>query len=84
MSHVISGYSPDQVAHLSTDTQEYANAIARAVVVGYEDVRKPILTIQDAIAAQSFYPFPSPQQVLSVGDAPGKDEVHKSWLSISL
>ena len=65
-----SDYAGQAAALVLADTQEYANAIARAVVVGYEDVRKPILTIQDAIAAQSFYPFPSPQQVLSVGDAP--------------
>eukprot|EP00731_Ephydatia_muelleri_P028954 Em0020g598a len=65
-----SEYAGQAVALVLADTQEYANVIARAVVVGYQDVGKPILTIQDAIAARSFYPFPGSQQVLSVGDAP--------------
>ena len=56
-----------------TDTQEYANAIARSVTVNYQNVKKPILTIQDAIAAQSFFPSPGPPIVQ--GNAKGY--VHK-------
>ena len=54
---------------LSVDTQQNANMIAGVAAAGvkYESAGKPILTIQEAIAAGSF--FDPEASVLQVGDA---------------
>ncbi|KAL5509791.1 hypothetical protein EMCRGX_G005217 [Ephydatia muelleri] len=59
-----SEYAGHAVALVLADTQEYANAIAQSITVNYQNVKKPILTIQDAIAAQSFFPSPGPPIVM--------------------
>ncbi|XP_066268459.1 xanthine dehydrogenase/oxidase-like [Branchiostoma lanceolatum] len=43
------------LAIVIADTQTHADAMAKAVKVTYTDLKPPILTIQDAIAAQSFH-----------------------------
>ena len=47
--------SIDRVLSIS-DTQAHADAMAKAVQVTYTDMKPPILTIQDAISAESFHP----------------------------
>jgi len=54
---------------LYSDTQENATRIAQAVSVQQESAGKPILTLQDAIAAGSFFDSPGPADVVKVGDA---------------
>jgi xanthine dehydrogenase/oxidase len=48
---------------------QQAVAAAKKVKVGYKNMKKPVLTIEDAIAAQSFYPKPCDDFVY--GDAEG-------------
>ncbi|XP_035659160.1 xanthine dehydrogenase/oxidase-like isoform X2 [Branchiostoma floridae] len=43
------------LAVVIADTQSHADAMAQAVKVTYTDLKPPILTIQDAIAAESFH-----------------------------
>ncbi|KAI8484808.1 hypothetical protein Bbelb_374050 [Branchiostoma belcheri] len=43
------------LAVVIADTQSHADAMAEAVKVTYTDLKPPILTIQDAIAAESFH-----------------------------
>ncbi|XP_066268462.1 uncharacterized protein [Branchiostoma lanceolatum] len=62
-------YAGQPVALVVADTQSHADAMAKAVKVTYTDLKPPILTIQDAIAAQSF--FPSNDQEVIKGDAEG-------------
>ncbi|KAI8507313.1 hypothetical protein Bbelb_146930 [Branchiostoma belcheri] len=50
-------YAGQPVALVIADTQARAYAMANAVQVTYTDLKPPILTIQDAIAAQSFHPI---------------------------
>ncbi len=52
------------------DTQEHANQMAKAVTVKYKSLGKPILTIQDAITAKSF--FPLLDSTTKIGNAVGK------------
>ena len=54
------------------DTQEHANQMAKAVNVKYESSGKPILTIQEAIAANSF--FPGTDKPVNIGDADGSPQ----------
>ena len=50
------------------DTQRHADEAAKAVIVTYKDLKKPlILTIDDAIAAKSF--FDPNAQTVKKGDA---------------
>ena len=42
------------------------------VAVQYSSESKPILTIADAIKANSFYPYPGEGNVMIVGDANGE------------
>ena len=54
-----------------TDTQENADRAAKMVTVQYSSESKPLLTIEDAIEANSFYPYPGDSNVLNVGNANG-------------
>ncbi|CAH1231902.1 XDH [Branchiostoma lanceolatum] len=49
-------YAGQPVALVIADTQAHADAMAKAVQVAYTDIKPPILSIQDAIAAESFHP----------------------------
>ena len=53
------------------DTQENADRAAKMVAVQYSSEDKPLLTIADAIKANSYYPYPGEGNVLTVGDANG-------------
>ena len=53
------------------DTQENADRAAKMVTVQYSSQTKPLLTIADAIKADSIYPYPGDVNVLNVGDANG-------------
>ena len=53
------------------DTQENADRAAKMVTVQYSSQTKPLLTIDDAIKANSIYPYPGDANVLNVGDANG-------------
>jgi hypothetical protein len=46
------------IALVVAETQQQAKDAAATVVVKYKNVRSPILTIEQAIAANSFYPAP--------------------------
>ena len=59
------------VAKIFLDTQENADRAAKMVTVQYSSESKPILTIADAIKADSLYPYPGEGNVLMVGDANG-------------
>ena len=67
----MSEYAGQAVALVVADTQEHANRMAQAVDVSYESVGAPLLTIKDAIAANSFYDSPGEQDVVKIGDAEG-------------
>ena len=54
-----------------SETQQQAEEIALAVQVTYDPVGKPLITIAEAIAADSFFPNPG-ADVLRVGDAKGQ------------
>ncbi|CAH1253092.1 XDH [Branchiostoma lanceolatum] len=49
-------YAGQPVALVIADTQAHADVIAKAVLVTYTDIKPPILSIHDAIAAESFHP----------------------------
>ena len=53
------------------DTQENADRAAKMVTVQCSSQTKPLLTIADAIKANSIYPYPGDVNVLNVGDANG-------------
>ena len=57
---------------MHTDTQEHADRAAKMVTVQYSSESKPLLTIEDAIKANSFYPYPENANILNVGDANGE------------
>eukprot|EP00058_Branchiostoma_floridae_P011134 XP_002596622.1 hypothetical protein BRAFLDRAFT_78483 [Branchiostoma floridae] len=50
-------FAGQPVALVIADTQVHADAMAKAVQVTYTDIKTPILTIQDAITAESFHPI---------------------------
>ena len=62
--------------HCVTETQDLALAARELIHVTYENVKKPILTIEDAIQAKSHFPVPNEMMGLPVaavkGDAEGK------------
>ncbi|XP_020903902.1 xanthine dehydrogenase isoform X2 [Exaiptasia diaphana] len=62
-------YAGQAVGLIIADSQCNADAAALAVKVTYKNVQSPILTIQQAIAAKSFYP--NIADPLVVGDAKG-------------
>ena len=72
-------YAGQAVAMVIADTQEHANQMAKAVSVKYGDSSgKPILTIEDAIKANSFYP--SSESPVRIGDADGKySDIYIPW-----
>ena len=53
------------------DTQENADRAAKMVTVQYSSQTKPLLTIADAIKANSIYGYPGEANILNVGDANG-------------
>ena len=54
-----------------SDTQENADRAAKMVTVQYSSQTKPLLTIADAIKANSLYDYPGEFSALKVGDANG-------------
>ena len=54
------------------DTQTHADAAALAVTAKYSQEKKPILTIKDAIAANSLYPHTAPPLISGEGDPVGQ------------
>lgn len=72
----VSQYAGQVVAMVIADTQEHANQMAQAVTVKYQSMGKLILTIKDAIAANSFYDEPGTDGILKIGDA--NDAISKS------
>jgi xanthine dehydrogenase/oxidase len=50
------------------DTQAHADAAALAVTAKYSQESKPILTIKEAIAANSFYPHTTPPLISGKGN----------------
>jgi xanthine dehydrogenase/oxidase len=52
-------YVGQAVGLVVAKTARQASEAARAVQITYKNVKKPLLTIQDAIAAQSFFPKPA-------------------------
>ena len=65
----VSEYAGQAVALAVADTQEHAHQMAQAVTLTYQSLGKQILTIQDAIAANSFY---KKDPDVNIGDADGK------------
>ena len=59
------------ITKILLDTQENADRAAKMVNVQHSSETKPILTIADAIKADSLYPYPGEGNVLMVGDANG-------------
>ena len=57
--------------YICIDTQENADRAAKMVTVQYSSQTKPLLTIADAIKANSIYDYPGAANVLNVGDAKG-------------
>eukprot|EP01062_Namystynia_karyoxenos_P051009 TRINITY_DN398_c0_g1_i1.p2 TRINITY_DN398_c0_g1~~TRINITY_DN398_c0_g1_i1.p2 ORF type:complete len:1405 (+),score=494.19 TRINITY_DN398_c0_g1_i1:110-4324(+) len=58
------------VAIVLADSPEHARECARAVVVNYQNVRAPVLTTDDAIAAGAYFPDAQlPKTALTQGDA---------------
>lgn len=55
---------------LSTDTQEHADQIAKAVSVSYKSLGRPILTLEEAIEQKSFFSSPK-KKTEKVGDPQG-------------
>lgn len=54
------------------DTQAHADAAARAVVATYESHGKPIVTLQEAVDAHSF--FPSGEDTpIKIGNPDGRE-----------
>ena len=53
----------------NADTQENARRIALAVTVQYDDAKPTIVTIEDAIAKESFFTDPDSNIHVEVGDA---------------
>lgn len=64
-----SEYAGQPVALAIADTQEHADQMAKAVNIKYEIQGKPILTISDAIKANSFYD--TGETAVKIGDAEG-------------
>ena len=64
----VSEYAGQAVALAVADTQEHARQMAQAVTLTYQSLGKQILTIQDAIAANSFY---DKEPDINIGDADG-------------
>ena len=64
----VSEYAGQAVALAVADTQEHAHQMAQAVTLTYQSLGKQILTIQDAIAANSFY---DKEPDINIGDADG-------------
>ena len=60
-------YAGQAVGLVVADTFEQATTAAKAVIITYKNQAKPILTIFDAIEANSFYPKPCPD--FNFGDA---------------
>ena len=54
-----------------TDTQENADRIAQAVTVEYDSLGPPLVTVEDAIKANSYVENVKPSEV-RVGDAKSK------------
>ena len=68
----VSQYAGQAVALVLADTQQNANRIAQAVIVSYQSLGKPILTISDAITINSFFDSPDASNVMKAGNAEGQ------------
>ncbi|KAK3730646.1 hypothetical protein RRG08_060314 [Elysia crispata] len=60
-------YAGQPIGIIVADNKETANAAAAKVKVTYKNVKKPIVTIEDAIKQKSFHP--NPPQPWAIGDA---------------
>ena len=58
------------------DTQANASHAAKLVKIQYSSKGKPILTIADALEANSVYDYPGEGNILMAGDAKGMLYVH--------
>ena len=67
---------------ICTDTQENADRATKMVTVQYSSQTKPLLTIADAIKANSIYGYPGEANVLNVGDANGAFATYSSYMAI--
>ena len=65
----VSEYAGQALGIVLADTLAHAKEMADAVVVQYKQLGKPILTIQDAIKASSFFDDDVSPGVISIGDA---------------
>jgi xanthine dehydrogenase/oxidase len=63
-------YYGQVIGVIVADTQTHADVAARAVSITYSDVQKPIITTQEAIAAESYHPdYPDHEiPVITQGD----------------
>jgi xanthine dehydrogenase/oxidase len=61
-------YAGQPIGMVIADTQAHADAAAFAVTAKYEQEKKPILTIKDAIAANSLYPESLAPLIAGQGD----------------
>lgn len=59
-------YAGQLIGLILAETQTLADAAAEKVVVKYKDVKKPLLTIEEAIEAESYHQFYVPEK--TIGD----------------
>lgn len=81
----VSEYAGQAVAIALAKTQMSASKMVQAVRVSYQSLGKPILTIKDAIAQNSFFNEPGSADVFTAGDAESRFKillyaVHVLWL----
>ncbi|XP_065894835.1 uncharacterized protein [Dysidea avara] len=74
-------YAGQAVGIIVADTQANASHAAKLVKIQYSSKGKPILTIADALEANSVYDYPGEGNILMAGDA--KDAIQKSAHSIT-
>ena len=70
------------IASYFPESKGAARGAARAVKVSYKDVKKPILSTKEAIAAKSF--FKKPGDDLVVGNAEGECVMTSLWHHMSI
>nr|KAG5714257.1 hypothetical protein BaRGS_018474 [Batillaria attramentaria] len=61
-------YAGQAVGVILADTQVLADAAAEKVVIKYKDIKKPILTVEEAIAANSYFEIPFTENVIGKPD----------------
>lgn len=71
LAEKLSEYAGQTVSLALADMQEHASCMAQAVVISQQSVGTPLLTIKDAIGANSFYDSPGENDVVKIGDVEG-------------